>query len=92
MDQHITQRTTFDVTLADGTSEQVRGANAYQQEQSMTTFFRSNSDRQSFDCWSVRIASFQTNSILSIRRVDTSHVAATGALNRSGARRHPVVA
>lgn len=75
MDQHTASRTAFEVTLADGSRERVCGANAYQQEQSMTTFFNSSSDRQTFDCWSVRVASFRTDSILSIRRVQTSHTA-----------------
>lgn len=88
----MTSRTVFDVMLTDGTNEQVRGANAYQQEQSMTTFFRSNSDRQSFDCWSVRVASFRTNSILSIRRIDASHGSTRPTIVGSSARRHPAVA
>ncbi|MEI2637888.1 MAG: hypothetical protein V9F03_02640 [Microthrixaceae bacterium] len=75
-EQHRTTgaaRVSFDVTLADGHTERVWGANAYQQEQSMTTFFNSSSDRQSFDCWSVRVASFRTDSIMSIRRVPSGH-------------------
>lgn len=92
MDHHTTPRTVFDVTLIDGTSQQVRDANAYQQEQSMTTFFRSNSDRQSFDCWSVRVASFRTNSILSIRRVDADHGTERAPMSRQTRNRHPVMA
>lgn len=61
-------RITFEVTLADGTVEQVDEANSYQQEQSMTTFFQNDSARQAVDCWSVRIASFRTDAIVSIRR------------------------
>ncbi|MFV0318181.1 MAG: hypothetical protein ACK5O2_14620 [Microthrixaceae bacterium] len=60
---------TFQVTLHDGTTEEVRGADAYQQEQSMTTFFRTEG-RQSVDCWSVRMASFRTDHILAVRRED----------------------
>ncbi len=63
--------TSFDVTLADGTVECVEEADAYQQEQSMTTFFRTDGTRQAVDCWSVRIASFRTDHIVAIRRIDT---------------------
>ena len=61
--------TTFDITLRDGTVEQVAGADAYQQEQSMTTFFRTEG-RHTVDCWSVRMASFRTDQILAIRRLE----------------------
>jgi hypothetical protein len=59
---------TFDVTLADGREERVHGADAYQPEQSMTTFF-STGGRQRIDCWAVRMASFRTDQILAIRRL-----------------------
>ncbi|MGB3412109.1 MAG: hypothetical protein WBA45_13040 [Microthrixaceae bacterium] len=68
METMTMERITFEVTLADGTVEQVDEANSYQQEQSMTTFFRSDNARQAVDCWSVRIASFRTDAIISIRR------------------------
>ncbi len=58
---------TFDVTLRDGNVERVVGADAYQPEQSMTTFFRTGG-RTTVDCWSVRMASFRTDQILAIRR------------------------
>lgn len=61
----------FLVTLRDGNEERVEGADAYQQEQSMTTFFRTEG-RQTVDCWSVRMASFRTDHILAVRRVDAS--------------------
>jgi hypothetical protein len=57
----------FDITLRDGTVEQVLDADAYQQEQSMTTFFRTEG-RPTVDCWSIRVASFRTDQILAIRR------------------------
>jgi hypothetical protein len=60
---------TYDVTLRDGTVEHVVGADAYQQEQSMTTFFRTDG-RHTVDCWSVRMASFRTDQILAIRRLE----------------------
>ena len=54
--------------------ERVDDAHAYQQEQSMTTFFRNDGGRQAVDCWSVRVASFRTEHIVAIRR----HEAALG--------------
>lgn len=60
---------TYDITLRDGTVEQVAGADAYQPEQSMTTFFRTGG-RHTVDCWSVRMASFRTDQILAIRRLE----------------------
>ena len=60
---------TYDITLRDGTVEQVVGADAYQPEQSMTTFFRTEG-RHTVDCWSVRMASFRTDQILAIRRLE----------------------
>ena len=35
----------------------------------MTTFFRTEG-RQTVDCWSVRMASFRTDHILAVRRLD----------------------
>jgi hypothetical protein len=61
--------TSFDVVLIDGSHERVDGADAYQQEQSMTTFFRSDGRRQAVDCWSVRVASFRTDHIVAVRRI-----------------------
>jgi hypothetical protein len=72
VDTHHTP--TFDVVLADGSVERVDDAHAYQQEQSMTTFFRNDGGRQAVDCWSVRVASFRTEHIVAIRR----HEAALG--------------
>ncbi|MHB1138270.1 MAG: hypothetical protein ACYC2O_04880 [Microthrixaceae bacterium] len=59
---------TFDVVLSDGSVQRVDDADAYQQEQSMTTFFRTEGGRQAVDCWSVRVASFRTDTIVSVRR------------------------
>jgi hypothetical protein len=60
----------YQVTLKDQTVEVVDGADAYQQEGQMTTFFRTASGRQVVDCWSTRLASFRTSEILIIRRLD----------------------
>lgn len=74
--------TTFDITLTDGTSESVADADAYQQEQSMTTFFRNDAGRQAVDSWSVRIASFRTERIAVIRRVDQPESVGQGEVTR----------
>lgn len=68
MNSTTTHEVTYDITLRDGTVEQVMGADAYQPEQSMTTFFRTEG-RRTVDCWSVRMASFRTDQILAIRRM-----------------------
>lgn len=69
--------TSFDVTLRDGSVEHVLGADAYEPERSMTTFFRTDG-RPTVDCWSVRMASFRTEEILAIRRNDHAVVGAPG--------------
>lgn len=59
----------FLVTLRDGSEQRIEGADAYQQEHSMTTFFRTEG-RRTVDCWSVRMASYRTDHILAVRRLD----------------------
>jgi hypothetical protein len=58
----------FEVILHDSTMELVEGADAYQQEGPMTTFFRRATGRDVVDSWSVRIASFRTADLRVIRR------------------------
>lgn len=60
----------FEVTLKDRTVERIDGADAYQQEGQMTTFFRTARQRAVVDTWSTRIASFRTSEIVSVRRID----------------------
>lgn len=62
----------YTVTLTDRTIEQIDGADAYQQEGQMTTFFATR--REVIDSWSTRLASFRTSEILSVRRVDADGV------------------
>ena len=61
---------TYEVTLKDRTVEVIEGADAYQQEGQMTTFFSTAAGRQVVDCWSSRLASFRTSEVVIIRRVD----------------------
>ena len=60
---------TYDVILKDRTVEVIDGADAYQQEGQMTTFFATGAGKQVVDCWSTRLASFRTSEILIIRRM-----------------------
>jgi len=60
----------FELTLHDGTVEVIDGANAYQQEGPMTTFFRCGVGREAIDAWSTRIASFRTSDLRAVRRVE----------------------
>ena len=78
-DRSRTREVTFDVTLRDGTVQRVDGADAYEPERSMTTFFRTDG-RPTVDCWSVRMASFRTDEILAILRLEDVEVGAEPAL------------
>lgn len=60
---------TFQVTLSDDDVETVVGADSYQQEGPMTTFFESQG-RRGLDCWSTKMASYRTERIVRILRVD----------------------
>ena len=71
----------YRVTLKDRTTEDIDGADAYQQEGQMTTFFCTGSGRQVVDTWSTRMASIRTSEILAIRRVEP--VAAVAAARDS---------
>jgi hypothetical protein len=68
----------YEVTLQDGTTERIDGADAYRQEGPMTTFFRTEADRQVVDCWSTRLASFRTSEISIIRRRETTEPVTIG--------------
>jgi hypothetical protein len=59
---------TFEVMLQDRSVELVDGADAYQQEGPMTTFFRRADGRDVIDSWSTRVASFRTADLLVVRR------------------------
>ena len=63
---------TFEVMLRDRSVETVDGADAYQQEGRMTTFFRRRDGREVIDSWSTRIASFRTADLLAVRRCEAA--------------------
>ena len=58
----------FEVTLTDQTTDLVNGADAYQQEGPLTTFFSFRDNRHVIDSWSIRLASYRTADISAIRR------------------------
>lgn len=60
----------FELVLHDGTVEMIDGADAYQQEGPMTTFFRCGENRGVIDSWSTRVASIRTADLRMIRRHD----------------------
>ena len=60
---------TYEVTFRDQSVDLVDGADAYQQEGQMTTFFRTGQGRTVIDCWSTRLASFRTSEVMKIRSV-----------------------
>jgi hypothetical protein len=68
---------TYEVVLQDRSVELVGGADAYQQEGPMTTFFRRADGRDVIDSWSTRVASFRTADLLVIRRHERAASAAT---------------
>lgn len=59
----------YEVIFRDRTVERVDGADAYQQEGQMTTFFATSSARRVVDSWSTRLASFRTSEVLIVRRL-----------------------
>ena len=61
---------TFEVMLQDRSLALVDGADAYQQEGPMTTFFRRGDGRDVIDSWSTRVASFRTADLRAVRRRD----------------------
>ena len=60
----------YQVMLKDRSVERIEGADAYQQEGQMTTFFCTGSGRNVVDTWSTRIARFRTSEVVVIRRLD----------------------
>lgn len=66
----------YEVTITDGSTEMVLGADTYQQEGQLTTFFATEPGRVQVDSWSTRLASFRTSEILRIRRLSRAAAAA----------------
>src|SRR5262245_27263636 len=72
---------TFEVTLRDHSIEVVDGADAYQQEGPMTTFFRRGDGRDVIDSWSTRVASFRTADLLAVRRHEAAALSLRAVAN-----------
>ena len=71
---------TYEVLLKDGSLEYIDGADTYEQEGPLTTFFELAADRKAIDCWSVRLSSIRTTEIVRIRRTAAAAAAAVTVL------------
>ena len=60
----------FVIMFDDGTSTVVEGADAYEQEGPLTTFFDRNGGGRLASAFTVRLASFRTSRILEVRLRD----------------------
>lgn len=69
----------YEIVLRDATVTTVVGADAYQQEGQLTTFFALAEGRQVIDSWSTRLASFRTSEIVVVRRPDAVQLVADRA-------------
>jgi hypothetical protein len=61
-------RIMFEVTLLDDAVEVVDGADSFQQEGPLTTFFATGGRHRGLDAWSIKLASFRTDRIAKIVR------------------------
>ena len=68
--------TVFAVQMHSGQIVHVEGADAYQPEGPLTTFFAVGTSRRTIDSWSVRVSSYRTADIVAINRVGSSVLAA----------------
>ena len=57
----------FEIVTTDGTVERVDGADSYELEGPLTTFFLSNNHVHRLSSWSELIASFRTDRVLTVR-------------------------
>ncbi len=60
----------FEITLSDGSVERVEGADGYELEGPLTTFFRSAGPHSVLDSWSTRLASYRSSDVAKVRRSD----------------------
>ena len=67
----------FVVRFEDETTTLVHGADAYEQEGPLTTFFDRNGGGRLKSAFTVRVASFRTSRITEVRRVEAAKVLAT---------------
>jgi hypothetical protein len=81
--------TIFEILFTSGETLRLEGADGYQPEGVMTTFFASGSSRSTIDSWSTRIASYRTADVVSVVRtrrdiIDLTVVHDDVALARAG--------
>ncbi|MDQ1466014.1 MAG: hypothetical protein QOH10_429 [Actinomycetota bacterium] len=57
----------FEIVSIDGTVERIDGADSYELEGPLTTFFLSNNHVHRLSSWSERVASFRTDRVLAVR-------------------------
>lgn len=69
----------FAIQLSKGETITIDGADAYDFEGPLTTFFSTGSSRQIIDSWSTRVASYRTADIVSIERFDLVLALESGA-------------
>ena len=69
----------FEIVTTDGTVERIDGADSYELEGPLTTFFMSNSRVHKLSSWSERVASFRTDRLVAVRIARTES-ASDGAL------------
>jgi hypothetical protein len=68
---------TFVVRFDDDTTTVVHGADAYEQEGPLTTFFDRNGGGRLASAFTVRVASFRTSHILEVRRQSSARSASS---------------
>jgi hypothetical protein len=61
----------FEIVTTDGTVERIDGADSYELEGPLTTFFMSNSRVHRLSSWSERVASFRTDRVVAVRCIPT---------------------
>jgi hypothetical protein len=59
----------FEIVTTDGTVERVDGADAYELEGPLTTFFTTSGHIPRLSSWSERVASYRTDRVLAVRTV-----------------------
>ncbi len=62
---------TYEIVTTDGTVERIDGADSYELEGPLTTFFASNGRIHRLSSWSERIASYRTDRLVAVRCVAT---------------------
>ncbi len=60
----------FEITMVDATTETIDDADAYEMEGPLVTFFVSNGRHQKLSSFSTRVASFRTDRLARIVRVE----------------------